>query len=163
MHMLRVAVSVAGLVSTVSPHAQTQGLDTLTAAQRAGFALARLGAHQRVQIITRGDQFVEGSVVAASPNLVTLRTDGSERDIPAASVDSLWVKEGTHAGRGALIGAVPGVVSFAALLTCGGPASEARDLCYFGGVIRSVVLLGGGILAGALIGAGQPKWKLRVP
>jgi len=164
MHMLRVAVSVAGLVTLASPLAQAQEPDTLTPAQRAGLALARLGAGQRVRIITREDEFVEGSVVTTSPRLVSVRTDGSVIDIPVPSVDSLWVKRGTHAGKGALIGAVPGLVFLGAVLvTSGGPAGEARDIRNFTGAITGLFLLGGGVAVGAIIGAGTPKWQRQVP
>lgn len=43
MHRLCFAVSVAGLVTIASALAQAQEPDTLSPAQRAGVALARLG------------------------------------------------------------------------------------------------------------------------
>src|SRR5213594_685043 len=110
MHMLRVAVSVAGLVTIASPRAHAQEGETLSAAQRAGAALARLRADQRVRIRASGVGLVEG-VVSNSPNLGMLRTaDGSTIEVPAARVDSLWVRGGSHAALGALIGgAVVGI------------------------------------------------------
>lgn len=169
MHMLRVAVPVAGLVCIVSPHAQTQGLDTLTAAQRAGRALARLRGGQRVQIVTRDSGLVEGSVEATSPTVVGLRTQGTVRYVTASSVDSLWVR-GSHAGVGALIGgAVVGIgfgfmaQSFSSYAgACNGPYSGQP--CRTSPFSEGFVLGGlGGALIGALIGGASPKWQLRVP
>lgn len=89
MRVLHVAALLAGLGTLASPLAQAQAPDTLNAAQRAGLALAHLGAGQRVQIVTRQRKWVDGFVVATSPNLLSLKTDGSVTDIPAASVDSV--------------------------------------------------------------------------
>jgi hypothetical protein len=163
MRVLHCVILVAGSVA-LSTALTAQQPDTLSPVQRAGLALARLGAGQRVQIITRENELVEGSVVSTSPNLVTLRTDGSVTDIPVPSVESLWVQRGTHAGRGALIGAAPGVVFLGAVLvTSGGPAGEARDWRNFSGAITGIALLGVGIAVGALIGAASPKWQLQEP
>src|SRR6266702_916287 len=103
MRLLHFAIAVAGLVALTTALA-AQEPDTLSAAQRAGLALARLGAGQRVRIVTRDSEFVEGSVMAASPNLLRLRTDGTLMDLPASRLDSLWARGGSHAGTGALIG-----------------------------------------------------------
>src|SRR3989442_10731456 len=65
MRLLHFAIAVAGLVALTTALA-AQEPDTLSAAQRAGLALARLGAGQRVRIVTRDSEFVEGSVMAAS-------------------------------------------------------------------------------------------------
>jgi len=73
------AVLVAGLVA-FAPGLIAQEPDTLSPAQRAGRALARLGAGQRVRIITRENEFVDGLVVTTSRRLVSVRTDGSVID-----------------------------------------------------------------------------------
>jgi len=79
-------------------------------------------------------------------------------------VDSLWVERGTHAGKGALIGAVPGLAFLGAVLvTSGGPNGEARDIRNFTGAITGLLLLAGGIAVGAIIGAATPKWQLDAP
>src|SRR6266568_2945425 len=117
MRLLHFAIAVAGLVALTTALA-AQEPDTLSAAQRAGLALARLGAGQRVRIVTRDSEFVEGSVMAASPNLLRLRTDGTLMDLPASRLDSLCGRgcgpapffEGLLIGgtAGALIGALIG-------------------------------------------------------
>jgi len=155
MHMLRVALSVVGLVTIASPRAQAQEAETLSAAQRAGLALARLGGGQRVRIRAGGDGFVQGWI-SNSPNLVTLRTaDRSTIEVPAPGVDSLWVR-GTHARTGALVGGVAGLGLGAFLVTNSNPYT-ARNT-----VAGGLGLVGGGVI-GALIGAAVPRWQLRVP
>ncbi|HYL54696.1 MAG TPA: hypothetical protein VEU73_03865 [Gemmatimonadales bacterium] len=157
------AIVVAGLMAFATA-VIAQEPDTLSPAQRAGRALARLGAGQPVRIITREDQFIEGSLVTTSPSLVTVRTDRSVIEIPVPSVDSLWVRRGTHAGKGALIGAVPGLAFLGAVLvTSGGPNGEARDIRNFTGAITGLLVLGGGMVVGAIIGAASPDWQLQAP
>lgn len=159
--MLRVAVSVAGLVTIASLRARAQEPDTLTPAQRAGLALARLGGGQRVRIRASGVGLVEGWVVSSSPNLVTLRADGSRIEVPASGVDSLWVR-GRSAGTGALIGGA--VTGGLALVVASGPPGNDCVLCTPGDVAGFVVVAGAtGALVGALIGAVVPRWHLRVP
>ena len=130
-----------------------------------GFVLARLQVGQRVRIPTNGGGggFVEGWI-SNSPNFVTLRTAlGSTIAVPAPGVDSLWVR-GTHAGRGALIGgAVAGIGlgAFLASLVDQNNPYNARNTA-----AGALGLVGGGAfgaLVGATIGAGSPKWELRVP
>jgi hypothetical protein len=163
MRSLHCGAILVGLVA-LAPALFAQEPDTLSPAQRAGWALARLGAGQPVRMITRENEFVEGSVVTTSPSLVTVRTDRSVIEIPVPSVDSLWVKRGTHAGKGALIGAVPGLVFLGAVaVTSGGPNGEARDIRNFTGAITGLLLLGGGIAVGAIIGSLTPKWQLQAP
>ncbi len=160
MRALCFTVLVVGLVTVASPPAWAQEPDTLSAAQRAGVALARLGGGQRVRIRASRVGLVEGWVVSSSPNLVMLRTDGSRIEVPAPGVDSLWVRGGSHAGRGALIGgavAVAGIGLLAAALSGAEGFSAAA--------VPGAVVVGGagGALVGALIGAAFPRWQLRVP
>ena len=170
MHTLCFAVSVAGLVTIASALAQAQEPDALSPPQRAGLALARLGGGQRVRIRASGVGRVEGWVVSSSPNLVTLRTDGSRIDVPAPGVDSLWVRGGSHAGTGALIGGAVGGIGlgvFAGGLAASGGFTGhcAPGGCDVGGSVVAGLFVGGaaGALLGALIGAPVPKWQLRVP
>src|SRR5712692_2733727 len=166
MHRLCFAVSVAGLVTIASALAQAQEPDTLSPAQRAGVALARLGAGQRVRIRGSGVGRVQGWVVRSSSNLVTLHTDGSTLDVPAPDVDSLWVRGRGHAGTGALVGAAAGGIGLGVALTVAlsGPRGPCDGGCgaapFFGGLLVGGA---GGALVGALIGTGVSKWQLRVP
>ncbi|HYT05557.1 MAG TPA: hypothetical protein VEM13_11840 [Gemmatimonadales bacterium] len=156
------SASVAGLVIVASPSARAQQLDTLSAAQRAGWALARLGVGQRVRVHGSGVGRVEGWVVSSSSALVTLHTDGSSIEVPAPGVDSLWVRGGTHAGTGALIGGVVGGLSLGAFgaMICPGECDISSGAALVrGGVVGAVI----GSAFGALIGVAFPKWQLRVP
>lgn len=160
------AVSVAGLVSLTAATARPQEpADTLSPAQRAGQALARLGAHQRVQIVTRDRQFFEGSVVAASRSLITLQTDDSVNGIATRNIDSLWVRGGTHAGKGAVVGMVAGGLGLGLVAVSSWTEASSREGLTRGGAFAFGALLGGagGAIVGALIGVTVPKWRLRVP
>jgi hypothetical protein len=130
MYLFRVAVCVAGLVAIASPRLQAQEVDTLSPAQRAGLALARLGAGQRVRVRARGVGLVDGWVASSSPTLVTLRAEGSSVEVPAVGLDSLWEPAGSHAGEGARIGAtVGGVVGAVGALVIGGGIGATRGPC----------------------------------
>ena len=164
MHRLCFAVSVAGLVTIASPLARAQEPDTLSAAQRAGVALARLEAGQRVRIHASGIGMVKGWVVSSSPDLVTLRTDGSRIEVPAPGVDSLWVRGGSHAGTGALIGGAVAGIGLGVLGAGLAGGNECSCGSAGGNFILGLAIGGaGGALVGALIGAPFPKWQLRVP
>src|SRR2546426_12388090 len=109
------AVSVMGLVTLASQRARAQEPDTTSAAQRAGFALARLGGGQLVRIHNRRVGHRQGVVVSSSADRLTLETSWGRIEVPASDVDSLWVRGGGHAGTGALIGAVLGGVALGAV------------------------------------------------
>jgi hypothetical protein len=142
--------------------AQAQERDTLSAAQRVGLALARLGGGQVVRIHTSHFGGVVGKVVRDSANLLTLDTGaGTRTGVLTSTVDSLWVPHGGHAGTGAVIGAAAGGIALAAVEV--GSASRGTD------VSRSALaeigfLVGGagGVLIGAFIGTAFPKWQLGV-
>lgn len=159
-------ISLVGLVTATSPLARAQEPDTLSPAQRAGWALARLGGGQRVRIRGSGVGRVEGWVVSNSANPVMLRTDGSRIEVPIPGVDSLWVRDGTHAGTGALIGAAIGGIALGAFASW-----AVHDLCEGAGNCEETgaFFLGfaiggtGGAGIGALIGLAFPRWRLRVP
>jgi hypothetical protein len=157
------AVLATGLLTLAVAPAHAQEPDTLSAAQRAGAALARLGAGQRVRIVGSEVGFVDGSVVSSSMSLVTLRLDSSTVTVPTPRIDSLWVKHGTHAGTGALIGAIVGGVvvgaAFSNICERGEVCDNQTAATAFGALAGAVP---GGLL-GALIGLAVPKWKLEVP
>ena len=153
MRLLCLAGSIAGLVTLASPPARAQHSDTLSAAERTGFALARLRVGQRVRIRARGTGLVHGWI-GSSPNLVTLRT-GIE--VPAAGVDSLWVRGGSHAGIGALIGGAVVGIGLGAVAQgfshfeggCNHPPSRCGAAPFFLGLVIGGT---GGALLGTLIG-----------
>ena len=166
MRRLCFAVSVIGLVTLASQRARAQEPDTTSAAQRAGFALARLGGGQLVRIHNRRVGRRQGVVVSSSADRLTLETSWGRIEVPASDVDSLWVRGGGHAGTGALIGAVLGGVALGA----GGVAvakanCEGSVNCGEAGAFVFGLAVGGAVGAGigALIGSAFPKWRLRAP
>src|SRR3989441_12364966 len=163
MRTLALVVATLSLVSLLAPPGFAQQVSSLSAAERAGVALARLGARQRVRIRVEGEGLVEGSVELASPSLVVLRVDGSPERIPATAVDSLWVHS-THWRRGALIGATIGGIGLGAIVaalvhgTCEN-ASGCNDLAgFFSGLALGAF---GGSVVGGLIGGALPAWRQR--
>ena len=164
MRSLCSTVSVIGALTIGSQPARAQQSDTLSPAQRAGLALARLGGGQRVRIRASGVGLVEGRVVSSWPNLLTLRTaDGSTIEVPAPGVDSLWVRS-TRAGKGALIGGAVAGIGLAVFLAS--HANQDNPYNARNTAAGALGLVGGGAfgaLVGATIGAGSPKWELRVP
>jgi hypothetical protein len=170
MHRLCFAIVVVGLATLASPLARAQEPDTLTAAQRASLALARLGGNTLVRLHATGRGRVSGSVVSSSANLLTVRTtlgpDGSTVNIPAAAVDSLWVKSGDHAGSGALVGGALGGLGLgvAATVATSGAHGPCDGGCGVGPFLLGLVGGGAvGALVGALVGSGVTEWQLWVP
>src|SRR5207247_9310524 len=98
------AVSVMGLVTLASQRARAQEPDTTSAAQRAGFALARLGGGQLVRIHNRRVGRRQGVVVSSSADRLTLETSWGRVEVPASAVYSLWLRGGGDARTGPLIG-----------------------------------------------------------
>jgi hypothetical protein len=165
MRTLALVVATFTLVSLLAPPGFAQQVSSLTAAERAGIALARLGAHQRVRIRVEGEGLVEGSVELASLSLVVLRVDGSSKRVPAAAVDSLWVHS-THWRRGALVGGAIGGIGLGAIAAAlvHGTCESASGCNDVGGFFVGL-LLGGfaGGVTGGLVGGAFPTWQLRVP
>src|SRR5437899_12401458 len=107
MRRLCFAVSVMGLVTLASQRARAQEPDTTSAAQRAGFALARLGGRQLVRIHNRRVGRRQGVVVSSSSDRLTLETSLWGRiEVPASEVDSRCERGDRLARTGALNGGV---------------------------------------------------------
>ncbi len=161
MHRLGFSVLLIGLLTVGNERVRAQQPDTLTPAQRAGVALARLEDGQRVRVRTKGHAFTEGQVVESSASLVTLRRDRSLIAIPVQRVDSLWVRS-NYAGRGALIGGAASGLFFGTFLAsvCPRECSVSSARGAINGAVGGAVL-GGAV--GAIIGMLIPKWRLQVP
>lgn len=157
MRVRHFAVLVAGLAALPNQLTLAQASDTLSPAQRVGLALARLGSGERMRIHATGIGRVEGDLVSRTANLVTL-SRGYQRftEIPASSVDSLWVK-GNHAGIGGLVGFTVGGLGLLAGYAASNPSAGPS------GLVVGLAGGGAGAVIGALIGAAFPKWRLQVP
>jgi len=160
-HSASLAVAVAWLVAMASSVVRAQQPDTSLPSNHVARALPGLERGQRVRIRVNGDGLKEGVVLGSSERLVTIRRAGAATAIPAAGVDSLWVR-GTHAGRGALIGGAVLGLGFGALGATVCPSEcDVSSATGFerGGLIGFV--LGGAI--GAIVGLTVHSWRLRVP
>ena len=155
-----VSAAVAGLVLLASSPGHAQQLDSLAIVQRTQ-ALSRLADGQRVRIRAGGIGWVDGRVVSRSPMLVTVRSESSTVEVPAARIDSLWT-HGTRAGKGALIGGAVGALSFGAIaaMICPRECDASSGTAAVGAGAFGAVL-GGAV--GAVIGAIVPHWRLRIP
>jgi len=161
MYSGSLAVVVAWLVAMASSVACAQQEDTSSLRARRARALAGLETGQHVHIRTAGDGLVEGRVLFSSESLVTIRSAGLATTVPAAGVDSLWVRR-THAGRGALVGGATLGLFFGVwgATLCPGECDISSGTAFVRGGLVGVAL-GGGI--GALVGLAVPSWRLRLP
>jgi len=155
------AVALGGLVAIASSVVRAQQPDTSLPSNHVARALPGLERGQRVRIRVNGDGLVEGLVLGSSERLVTIRSAGAATAIPAAVVDSLWVRS-THAGRGALIGGAVLGLGFGALgaTVCPRECDVSSATAFERGGLIGIVL-GGAI--GATVGLTAPSWRLRVP
>lgn len=158
MMPLLLSLSIAGPVRAQRRDTTSQAHDTLSA-HRAMLALARLRPGQRVHIVTKDSQYVDGHIVEASSSLIAVRYDDSVSTVPSDRIDSLVVRSGAHAGMGALIG---GLLLGAVAASMGSSSSCNEGPCFSpeGGFFVGFVV---GLLPGALIGAAIPHWEQRVP
>ena len=158
---LQLWLPVAGLCAIGNAVACSQQVDTLNPSRPAPETLARLRRGQRVRIRIDGDGLLEGRVVQHSLRFLSISYAGTSNDIPAARMDSLWVR-GTRAGRGALIGATALGIYFGALggSVCPGECNVSSTTGLVRGGIVGIII--GGSL-GALIGTAVPHWQLRFP
>lgn len=162
MLRLRFAVLVTSLVAIAGPVARAQQPDTLTAVERAGLALSRLGAYVEVRARARGHKRVQGQVESSSPTLLTIRTADRETvEIPASDLDSLWVRVGTYRWKGALVGAgVLGLTLGVSGATGGSDCCGSRAGAAFLGLVAGGVA---GALWGAMFGDKVPKLQRKLP
>jgi hypothetical protein len=124
--------------------------------------LVRLNPGQFARARTLDGRRIQSRVLAIDLDPFTLHLVGHETPLPAASIDSLWVR-GRATKTGAIIGAVgAGVPSFAFWAVFCEAMSEG-DGCDEWGTVTGLALAGagGGALIGAAIGAAVPKWRLR--
>ena len=161
MYSGSLAVTVAGLVAMASSVACAQQEDTSSLRARRARALAGLETGQHVRIRTAGDGLVEGQVLFSSETLVTIRSAGLATTVPAAGLDSLWVRS-THAGRGALVGGATLGLFFGAwgATLCPGECNVTSGTAFLRGGLGGVVL-GGAV--GAIVGLAVHSWRLRLP
>lgn len=121
----------------------------------------RVSPGQLVKIWTQDGQLLEGRFSAFTPKPPSLQLTDRAEPLPAASIDSLWVR-GTHAKQGAIIGAlllgVSSGIFWSSVCECAGEGSGWDSW----GAVAGLTLAGAGVGAGlgALIGSASPRWRL---
>src|SRR5207249_8933119 len=86
MRTLALVGATLSLVSLLVSPGFAQQVSSLTAAERAGIALARLGARQRVRIRVEGERLIEGSGRLAVPSHDVLPLEWSRERLPVSCV-----------------------------------------------------------------------------
>jgi hypothetical protein len=122
----------------------------------------RVSPGQLVRIKTQDGQLLEGRFSAFAPEPPSLQLTDRAGPLPAASIDSLWVR-GTHAKRGAIIGALLLGVSSGIFWSSVCEYAGEGSGCDAWGAVAGLTLAGAGVGAGlgALIGSASPRWRLR--
>jgi hypothetical protein len=107
----------------------------------------------------------EGRLLEVGRSELVLATDAQPVRVPAAKVDSVWVR-GRATGTGALVGGVVGALAgvgaglVISQVFCNNSDCDAGGEAVLG---LGVGGLAGGALLGALVGSAFPKWRLRFP
>jgi hypothetical protein len=121
---------------------------------------------QWVRLVSPAFARREGQLLEVSSRELVLARHAQRVRVPAADIDSLWVRgRATKTGAlvGGLVGALAGVGAglFISQVICNNPDCDADDAA----VVLSLGAGGvaGGALVGALIGSAVPKWHLRFP
>ncbi|NNF38960.1 MAG: hypothetical protein HKN71_09845 [Gemmatimonadetes bacterium] len=73
-----------------------------------------------------------------------------------ADIESAWIRDGSHAGRGILLGGLTGflVKTVWAWNACDGPCEPSGFEN-----LATIALTGGGALTGLMIGGSIPRWR----
>jgi hypothetical protein len=170
---MRYAAPFALLALTTPTVAGAQG-DSLgtgspggTAAQMA--ALARLHPGNTVRVHVVGQGWLNGLIARNHADSVALGLDGRERIVPTAAIDSVLVRHG-HAGIGAGLGALAGMIVGASGGGCEGPPATSLGAAAASigpqldcALVHVTAGLAIGAVVGAIVGAATPSWEHLVP
>ena len=124
-------------------------------------ALRSLQAGRTVRVAGQNIGTLTGSFVEVHDGAFWLQDRPSNRSVPVAGIDSMWVSR-SHATTGALVGGLIG--SVVGLVAISGKSCTLGDSgCIGGAYLESAGITLGGLLVGALIGSGTKSWQLRFP
>jgi hypothetical protein len=146
----------------------TVGREITSGPLRLAETLRALRDSQMVRSVAVGLGRSQGRVLEHSDTLLTLASEGGAVRVPAASIDSLWVR-GSSLKKGLAWGAAVGVLSgFAAGVLINQTFCQGSDSGCDDDDLRVIMLTGGlglaaGTVVGALVGAVIPKWQRRWP
>lgn len=119
----------------------------------------------RVRLNLRSDgEPVVGRLRPTSPGRLVLSSEaGDRRSVALEEVTRLWSDEGTHADRGALVGAAIGGATalVAGVALASDPSNETGIPPVTGGIVVGGLVGVPGVLGGALIGYQSTDWRLR--
>ena len=129
------------------------GAPTLLAGQQAG--VAALEARALVRVRTTAGAHFWGTLVSRSADSLVLTTGVPDRLRPVATagIDTLWVRRGSQAGPGAMIGgvALAGALAFLFYgMSEGGQVGAAEEGALTGAIAGTVL--------GAAVGFVVPRW-----
>jgi hypothetical protein len=142
-------------------------LSSGTGAQMAALAHLRAGNTVRVHVVGQG--WLNGLVARNHADSLLVNSDGRERVVPTAAIDSMLVRHG-HARIGAGLGALAGMIVGARAGGCEQPPASSLGEVGAGiaaqidcGVGHMMAGLAVGALVGAIVGAATPSWERRLP
>jgi len=124
-------------------------------------SLRSLQAGRTVRVSGRDLGTLTGSVVGVRDGALWLGGPSAERRVPVAGIDSVWVSRG-HAGTGALVGGLIGVVVAVAAMS-GRSCQLGDNNCITGASLAATGIMASGMLLGAVIGGEAKSWDLRYP
>ncbi len=160
-HPCRSLLAGLALVFLAAPAVPAQSPSSATMEDQAR-ALARLRPRDQVRVFARGDRLI-GRLAGTTAGDLWLTEDSAEQTVPLAAIDSVLVGR-SAAGRGALIGAISGLVlgglaGFVALQNQ--PLEDTPEWVVPAFGAGSGMVLGA--LVGLLIGAGSRRWVRAYP
>jgi hypothetical protein len=128
-------------------------------------AIGRTSAGARIRFVMHGGKRTLGDDPRVQNDSVLVKINGRVLAFQLVQIDTLWVKTGRSAGRGAMIVGIPAALVGALLGTSFACGIEATPSCHnasntFRGAALIAAILGApAAVAGALIGSTIIRWK----
>ena len=149
------AVSLAGRAAAQTAPAQAPAPDLRM------LSLKSLKAGRSIRVGGRDIGTLRGSFAGVREGSLWLGAEPTDKSVAISGIDSVWVSHG-HAGTGAIVGGVVGVVAGAAAIS-GKQCSFLNKACMSEGYATFMGVWLGSTLLGAVIGDLTKSWDLRFP